>query len=235
MKKRPRSEQPPAAFDHTPFRALKGLKTAASGRPAPPPPALTPVRQDEDAASLFSRAVQGVKRFRDEEPEAIAAPAAAGPTPTVPAPDETTGDESLFIEAMRSFGAALSAAPAPRDEDAGLERSPVSPTSRMRQLKRGTLVIGRELDLHGYHRDEALQRLGFFIGEAASAGHAAVLVITGKGINSSEGPVLQAAVSEWLRGAGSTRVAEFHPAPRDRGGSGAFVVFLRQAGGRKRH
>ncbi|HWR73104.1 MAG TPA: DNA mismatch repair protein MutS, partial [Nitrospirota bacterium] len=32
----------------------------------------------------------------------------------------------------------------------------------------------------------------------------------------------------WLREQGKGMVAEFAPAPRDKGGSGAFVVFLRR-------
>jgi len=56
-----------------------------------------------------------------------------------------------------------------------------------------------------------------------------VLVITGKGINSPEGPVLQGAVAGWLRQQGKGMVAEFSPAPRDKGGSGAFVVFLKKS------
>jgi DNA-nicking Smr family endonuclease len=54
------------------------------------------------------------------------------------------------------------------------------------------------------------------------------LVITGKGLNSPDGPVLQGAVREWLRTAGAKMVAEFHDGPRDKGGSGAVVVFLRR-------
>jgi DNA-nicking Smr family endonuclease len=56
---------------------------------------------------------------------------------------------------------------------------------------------------------------------------AAVLVITGKGNNSTGEPVLQQAVAAWLRDAGRELVLEIAPAPREMGGSGAFVVFLR--------
>jgi DNA-nicking Smr family endonuclease len=98
----------------------------------------------------------------------------------------------------------------------------------MRQLKRGTIRISAELDLHGFLKDEALARLEHFISDAYSLGRQAVLVITGKGINSPDGPVLPGAVSRWLREPGKGMVAEFHPAPRDKGGSGAFVVFLKQ-------
>lgn len=97
----------------------------------------------------------------------------------------------------------------------------------MRQLKRGTIRISQELDLHGFLKDEALVRLEQFVTATCSGGQQAVLVITGKGINSPEGPVLQGAVAEWLRKKGKGLVAEFSPAPRELGGSGAFVVFLK--------
>jgi DNA-nicking Smr family endonuclease len=121
-----------------------------------------------------------------------------------------------------SFGRAA-AADGELEEDDGRR----SASSRMKQLRRGTIRIGQELDLHGFLRDEALKRLGHFIDSASVQGLPAVLVITGKGHNSPDGPVLQGAVAAWLRQARS-RVAEFHPAPRDKGGSGAFVVFLKK-------
>ena len=103
-----------------------------------------------------------------------------------------------------------------------------SATSIMRQLKRGTIRITRELYLHGSLRDEALDRLRSFIVTAFNGGQRAVLVITGKGINSPDGPVLQGAVNEWLRSEGRGMVAEFSSAPRALGGKGAFVVFLKK-------
>jgi DNA-nicking Smr family endonuclease len=77
-------------------------------------------------------------------------------------------------------------------------------------------------------KDEALQRLEQFISEAVTLGQQAVLVITGKGLNSPEGPVLQGAVAAWLKDEGKRMVLEFVPAPRYLGGSGAFVVFLKK-------
>ena len=101
------------------------------------------------------------------------------------------------------------------------------PSNRMRQLKRGAIRIQQELDLHGLIKDEALGSLERFIMDAYNRGRQAVLVITGKGINSPEGPVLQGAVSRWLGERGKGMIAEFAPAPREMGGSGAFVVFLK--------
>jgi DNA-nicking Smr family endonuclease len=90
--------------------------------------------------------------------------------------------------------------------------------------------IGLELDLHGLTRAEALTSLERFVIGAYNRRQNAVLVITGKGNNSSDEPVLQMAVQGWLREKGKSMVAEFAPAPRQMGGSGAFVVFLKDKG-----
>jgi len=95
-------------------------------------------------------------------------------------------------------------------------------------LRRGALRIDLELDLHGLTREEALASLERFVAGAYNRGQKAVLVITGKGNNSPEEPVLQGAVAGWLRDRGKGMVAEFSPAPRQMGGSGAFVVFLKE-------
>jgi len=76
-------------------------------------------------------------------------------------------------------------------------------------------------------REEALNALPRFLRNAAAYGEKAVLVITGKGLNSPGEPVLQQAVAGWLQESGKGLVLEFAPAPRDMGGHGAFVVFLR--------
>jgi DNA-nicking Smr family endonuclease len=73
-----------------------------------------------------------------------------------------------------------------------------------------------------------LEALPRFLNSAQQKGQKAVLVITGKGNHSSEEPVLSQAVASWLRDAGRTKILEFAPAPREMGGSGAYVVFLRQ-------
>lgn len=117
-----------------------------------------------------------------------------------------------------------------KTDDISEDPSARSRAGRMRQLKQGLIRIGAELDLHGLTRDEALFRLKHFIADCRGRGMAAVLVITGKGANSTEGPVLREAVPGWLRGKGKEMVSEWASAPRDKGGSGAFVVFLKGRG-----
>lgn len=217
-KKRP-SEQKSETFANKPFKALKGIEPASAPRrgPANKPPA-PPVRE-EDIAGLFLRAVGDVRKL--DSPSSAPKKAPAAPRAK---PHQDEEERRLFLQAMKNMGQGLRSE-ARKTEEEGAEK--MSSSGRMKQLKRGTIRIGGELDLHGFLKDEALFRLEHFIAGSFARGLQAVLVITGKGINSPEGPVLQGAVAKWLRETGKGMVAEFTAAPRDKGGSGAFVVFLK--------
>ena len=176
---------------------------------------------DEDETLLFLRAAEGAKRL-GLAPDSPAVTTGQVPEKSVVRAPE---DSQLFLAAMKKIGTAFHES-LPEQEPEEAERR--SPTSRMRQLKRGTIRISQELDLHGFIKDEALARLERFVADARNRGQQAVLVITGKGNNSPEGPVLQGAVAGWLRNTGKGLIAEFSSAPRELGGSGAFVVFLKK-------
>ena len=218
-------EKPAADFKTNPFKALKGftaqpaLKEKKQAAPLPTP-AKKKGEDEEDDVSLFLRSVEGSRRIAGE-PEA-AAPRADRSSAAKP-PGESQEDVQLFLQAMQKIGTTFTSV-VPDDEDDAEQRSA---SSRMRQLKRGIITISETLDLHGYVKDEALQRLARFISGAYHRGSKAVLVITGKGLNSPDGPVLQGSVDAWLREQGKSMVIELAQAPRDKGGSGAVVVFLR--------
>ena len=225
MKKPKKPEEKPAAdFKTNPFKSLKGFAPppAPQGKKqaAPLPRPAKEHQEEEDDASLFLRSVEGARRIAD-------GPGAALPRTEQAAEakprKESQEDMQLFLEAMQKIGTTFTSAVSD-GEDEGEQRSA---TSRMRQLKRGSISIAETLDLHGYVRDEALQRLARFISGAYHRGSKAVLVITGKGLNSPDGPVLQGSVDAWLREQGKAMVVEAAQAPRDKGGSGAVVVFLR--------
>ncbi len=225
MPKRKENNKDNGTFKTSPFRALKGLRATAPARQPERPRASAP-ETPEDAALLFQRAMDGARPVHD--PDEGRPVRQKSDRPASP-PAERAGSE-LFLEAMQSLGTGMLRTPAD-DEGEGIDPpAQRSSSSRMRQLKKGSLRISAELDLHGFLRDEALRRLERFIAAAFAQGQDAVLVITGKGINSSEGPVLRSAAEAWLRSTGTGMVAEVHPAPRDRGGSGAFVVFLKRKG-----
>lgn len=223
MKKKRSDNQSPADFKNNPFRPLKGFTPLASSAKKTEMVSPKKVRQSEDDSALFLRAVSGARRLqRDDEPAAV---------PVNPKTPETRDaavpqDHELFLKAMQKIGTSpVEREPEEEELDEPQRRSP---TSRMRQLKRGSIRIGDELDLHGFLRDEALSRLERFVTSAYQRGLEAVLIITGKGVNSPEGPVLKGAAAAWLSGRGKGMVSEFSPAPRDKGGSGAFVVFLKK-------
>ncbi len=224
MKKKKPTHQETSDFKNKPFQALKGLKPVArSAAPSKQFKREKP-KDAEDDSELFLRAVAGVQKLRDENVPI------GEPVPQQRQSEKdltlTTQDQQLFLHAMRKVG--TTHIDFEQGTDGMEDRHRRSPSSRMRQLKRGTIRISQELDLHGLLRDEAISRLEHFIASAFSRGMEAVLVITGKGINSPEGPVLRGATEAWLRGKGKRMVAEFSPAPRDKGGTGAFVVFLKK-------
>jgi DNA-nicking Smr family endonuclease len=209
-------------FAHSPFRSLKGMKTV-TGEPPKAKPAVVqppPAPPDLDDAELFLRSVAGVRRLLPQEPPRHATRQEAVPSQQLPKGDDE--GQQLFLRAVDKLDLVF------HDElpDDVVPLHP-QPSNRMRQLKRGAIRIDFELDLHGLTRDEAVQSLGQFISGAYNRGQKAVLVITGKGNNSPGEPVLLGAVAAWLREGGKAMVAEFSPAPKQLGGSGAFVVFLR--------
>jgi DNA-nicking Smr family endonuclease len=223
MKKRKSSDQQPADFKNNPFKTLKGLTPPPAARETRAAPVRRKVEKEEDAQELFLQAVAGARKIDDDA--GLETGPGAAKTP-VRKDDPAPQDQQLFLQAMQKIGTAIKDPGQSPDEAPEPERR--SPGSRMKQLKRGTIRIGGELDLHGFLRDEALVRLDHFIKSAYARGLDAVLVITGKGVNSAEGPVLQGAAAAWLRDRGKGMVAEFFPAPRDKGGSGAYVVFLKK-------
>jgi DNA-nicking Smr family endonuclease len=223
MKKKRSDKQPSADFKNNPFRPLKGFAQQATSAKTAGTLPKRKVQQSEDDNALFLRAVSGARRLEKDDEH-----------PALPAHEKTresgdpaaSEDRELFLKAMQKIGTTI--AGRHPDEEELDEQQRRSPTSRMRQLKRGSIRIGDELDLHGFFKDEALVRLERFIASACQRGLDAVLVVTGKGVNSPEGPVLKRAAATWLGSRGKGMVAEFSPAPRDKGGSGAFVVFLKK-------
>jgi DNA-nicking Smr family endonuclease len=222
MKKEKKPEKKSVEFSVKPFRALKSFQTESKApegavpvvEPPPPPPS------DDDDAAIFRRAVANVKRLHPAGNQMEKKKKA------VPVERKLEEEErSVFLKEVERLQLDVKF----RDElpdDVTPLRKPAS--NRQRELKKGAIRIGLELDLHGLTREEALTSLERFISGAYNRDQNAVLVITGKGNNSPEEPVLQMAVSAWLRDRGRGMVAEFAPAPRQLGGSGAFVVFLKE-------
>lgn len=209
------------SFQHSPFKTLKGL--SVSGRqelppPAPPAPAEPPLTDDDP--DLFERemAWQNVRPLAGRPP---APPAGSSAPPQGDGPAET-GAAAEFVAAVGRLDKTF------RDELPDDGEPPRARPRRMKQLERGELKPAAELDLHGLTRDEALSRTRTFLAHASRQGWPVVVIVTGKGLHSSEGPVLRRAV-EQLLAASRELVVEWTEAPRRLGGAGALAVFVRGA------
>lgn len=227
-KKKQHNQNPPKPkeFHVTPFGALKGIAVPEAEPAEPIKPAVikTPEAAD-NGMDLFLQAVADVRPFQSSGKK----PDQAGSHPLQKAARKTGEDllvveEGAFLQEISRLKLDTKFADSLHDEG---ELQPLT-GNRLRQVKRGVVSVSHQLDLHGLTREEALEALSRFLHSAQLKGQKAVLVITGKGNHSSEEPVLHQAVASWLRDAGRKTVLEFAPAPREMGGSGAYVVFLRQ-------
>ena len=232
-KKRPDTPPKPPQFRTSPFSSLKGVVTATAPPSEEPPAKVTvQVPHEDDGAALFLQAMDDVKKLDGSRQNAgigVVSPqqrhtVSSGTTNKPPAPLDTDAAE-LFLQEIGRLKLEVKFTENLPDED---DLKPLS-GNRLKQLKRGVISVDYQLDLHGLTRDEALAELPRFLRTARIKEQTAVLVITGKGHNSTGEPILQQAVAAWLREAGRELVVEFAPAPREMGGSGAFVVFLRPA------
>ncbi|MBN1142640.1 MAG: Smr/MutS family protein [Deltaproteobacteria bacterium] len=205
--------------------ALRALKKdlpaarVAGGKPPAPPPA--PPREGEEPCFEAEMERLTVRRWpgsEEIEPEQVggetprqsSAPAADPPLPL--------DDETLFLTALGSLDKVFCD---------GAEAAAPLPPNRLKQLNRKRIVPEESLDLHGLTRAEALQRVRFFLEKASYNGLRTVLVITGKGKGSEGAGVLRAAVADFLDTQGGKWLSAWGDAPRQLGGEGALVVFLR--------
>lgn len=226
---KPHRQNPPKSkeFQSIPFDQLKGMVLPATMPVKPETPEVQkPAEPADNGLDLFLQAVADVKPIHRRSAKAAAQgsrPTGKTTAATVKGIFEEESADNPFLQEISRLKLDTKFADSVPDDG---EMKPLS-GNRLRQVKRGVVSVEYQLDLHGLRRDEALTALPRFLRSALQKGQEAVLVITGKGNHSAEEPVLQQAVASWLREAGRELVVEFAPAPREMGGSGAFVVFLR--------
>jgi DNA-nicking Smr family endonuclease len=98
-----------------------------------------------------------------------------------------------------------------------------------RRLHRGDFSIQSHIDLHGLGVEDARDTFENFLKDAVTTGKRAVLVVHGRGLSSTNRPVLKTKVIEWLtRGPWRKWVIAFSSARSCDGGAGASYVLLRQ-------
>lgn len=220
----------PKPFRTNPFAALKGITVEATPLPEPVKKVVAPARPEPAAEDLFLQAMSGVRKL--DAPEKRKRPASHAKAEQKPSTGSSSVRKSLpreEVTARKTFLQEVEKLQLDVRFEDSLPEDELRPLSgnRLRQLKRGIIQLDRQLDLHGLSREEALEALAPFLQTARSAGEKGVLVITGKGMHSVDGPVLQQMVTSWLRDQGRELITEYAPAPQELGGSGAFIIFLR--------
>jgi DNA-nicking Smr family endonuclease len=212
-------------FAIRPFSAIKGMaveKSLVEPKPVVIPLPKMETRNPAEDDLLFLTEMAGVTRIHSvSTPRKSHSGNALQEKPQISSEPE---ESRLFLDALKEMKLDVSFADSVPENDTPLPHRQIS---RMRQLRRGTIRLNLEIDLHGLTRDEAIDALALFIAAAGRRGQQAVLVITGKGAHSPGEPVLQGAVADWLLKEGKEWVVEFVPAPQNLGGDGAFVVFFK--------
>ncbi|MGX7704020.1 Smr/MutS family protein [Methylobacterium sp. Gmos1] len=112
---------------------------------------------------------------------------------------------------------------------------PLAPLERRVRtaLRRGSRSVDASIDLHGMRQAEAHAALIGFLHRSRAAGHAVVLVVTGKGGTGgdpyAERGVLRRSVPHWLRLPElRALVVGFEEAAHHHGGGGALYIRLRR-------
>ncbi|MGC8719282.1 MAG: Smr/MutS family protein [Thermodesulforhabdaceae bacterium] len=100
----------------------------------------------------------------------------------------------------------------------------------LRKLRRGEFSYQDYLDLHGYTKREAQQKVIAFVERAYLRGDRCVLIIPGRGLNSADKkPVLKEGLIRWLTQYPLKNIVlAFSSARSCDGGLGAFYVLLRR-------
>ncbi|MGK2906495.1 MAG: Smr/MutS family protein [Desulfuromonadales bacterium] len=218
-------------FSSSPFKNLQGLSLFAEQKPLQQGGA---TRQATVDVKKLNDPSSGPHSFADEMDSLGVKPLAerackgrdpAGkpemkPSQSSPVTQEDR-ERAVFLDAVGTVDKLF--------KDAWPEEKParLAVPRRMKQVERGQLKPETELDLHGLTVDEASAKVGYFLMDASHQGFQTVLIITGKGLHSSDGPVLRQAVEKLLNHH-REQVLEWGIAPRRYGGGGALIVFLRQ-------
>lgn len=228
MAKKKKTGKKSGDFNNSPFKSLKGFAVSEqeqSSSKEPPKAAMPPAGEEVDETALFAREMRMLKVKKT--------PAGGTPRPLPPEPPplETSDpgqeegpvtDQELFLEAIGNMDSVF------RDELPS-DEEPHAVPRRMRQLRQGKLAPEAQLDLHGASRERARQKVRFFLEDSVYQGIKTVLIITGRGKGSEEGPVLRDDIEKYLAHEAHTWVIEWGRAPARYGGEGALVAFLRSS------
>ncbi|MEA3362968.1 MAG: Smr/MutS family protein [Thermodesulfobacteriota bacterium] len=211
-------------FNRDPFSNLKGFAVSEPEKKEPNPPEQKSSYEKVFGSFTEEMEMLGVEQLEvevDIDGDFFEVPAVIDNS-TDETKDQT--DEELFFAAVNGFSV--------RFEDHLPEegRPEVKAVPRrMKQLKQGTLTPDAFLDLHGCLRIKVVEKLRHFLQNAQHQGWQTVLIITGKGLHSEDRiPILRDEAEKFLSGEGRKLVVEWSRAPKQYGGDGALILFLRK-------
>ncbi len=228
-----KDKDPNKKFNQNPFKELRGFcvseaqdKSLPGSRQSKPPDKTSvsqgkaePQPVDEDV--LFAEEMDRLgmpARAAEDQDEELPESAPVEQQPITRAPQS---DTDLFLETLGQMDAVFTdGQPTPEIEGQATPR-------RMKLLRQGRLVPEDRLDLHGLNREDARSRVRYFLENALFHGRKTVLIITGRGKGSGGEPVLRKDVEKYLSFEAKAWVSEWARAPRQYGGEGALVVFLK--------
>ncbi|PLX93524.1 MAG: hypothetical protein C0621_07255 [Desulfuromonas sp.] len=208
-------------FKNNPFGHLKGFSVSPTQKEqvvSKPEKVIVP-RDEPERSFEDEMSFLGVDPLSEEREPRLPLDAAEDEM-SLPAQKEM-GDEKLFLDALQGIS------PLFRDELPEAKETVVAEPRRMKQVRQGKLRPEESLDLHGLRREEAAQKVRWFLDNARHQGLKTVLLITGQGKSSQGDPVLRQVVEGMLQQELGTRVSEWGRAPGRYGGAGALVVFLK--------
>lgn len=209
-------------FGRSPFSHLKGFAVSAEPVEAELPEQRSQEPVKEYGSFADEMALLGVEKMSPEDDDQTLLSedkeqlfvADAGPA---------LSEDEQFLLAMGELQVDF------RDQLPEEDRPPTASARRMKQLKQGRLSPEESFDLHGMTRDNVAEKLRIFLQNAAHNGSQTVLVITGRGLHSVDGePVLRNEAERFLATEGRKWVVEWVRAPKQYGGSGALVLFLKK-------
>ncbi len=219
-------------FSSAPFSRLKGVsvpaveqKKSVPSESSPPPE--FPRKRSSFAEEMALLGVVPIDQPDSEEDIASDMSFFSSEGPGIVSespPDKPLSGDALFLAAMQDLEVRFTE-PDYEEEDVA-KTAPVP--RRMKQLRQGRIRPEASLDLHGLKRSDVAPRLKHFIQDARYHGWQTLLVITGRGLHSERGEaVLRQETEDALNRLGKEDIAEWGRAPRNYGGAGALVVFLK--------
>jgi DNA-nicking Smr family endonuclease len=212
---------------NNPFRQLKGFAVSAaeSAKPAEPVAPGVPVTPGPEPECSFYAEMdflgvdplehdrEIVDPMRQDEPDAVQ------DSNQSPVPAQT--EEECFLAALGPLDVRFV-------DELPTPAKPASPR-RLKQLRQGRITPDAELDLHGLQRHQVAGKIENFLQNARFQQWQTLIVVTGRGLHSADGQTaLRDEAERFLADEGRRWVAEWCRAPRQFGGDGALVIFMKK-------